>query len=135
MSHFTTINTQMVSESHLVEALRELGFSEVEVHEEPENLYGYQGDVRPQKANVIIRREHVGRASNDIGFARNDDGVFQAFISEYDRSRYDEKWLQRLTQRYAYHVTKDRLEEQDFTMVDEEVEEDETIHITVRRMV
>ena len=43
--------------------------------------------------------------------------------------------LQQLNQRYAYNVAKDQLESQDFTIVEETVEQDQTIHICVRRTV
>ena len=134
MSHFTTVKTQMVSAKHLVRALGELGFKTVESHETPQALYGYQGDQRPQRAEVIIRRQFIGPASNDIGFARDTSGAFVAVISEFDRRKYDTKWLGRLTQRYAYHVAKEQLEAQDFTVVEEEVQADQTIHLVVRRM-
>lgn len=135
MSHFTTVKTQMVSTEHLVQALRDLGFTNVESHEVPQALYGYRGDVRPQRSEVIVRRQFIGPASNDIGFTRDSTGTFVAVVSEFDRRKYDTKWLERLTQRYAYHVAKDQLEAQDFTVVEEEVQADNTIHITVRRMV
>lgn len=135
MSHFTTVKTQMVSTEHLLKALRDLGFTNVEGHEIPQALYGYLGDVRPQRSEVIVRRQFIGPASNDIGFTRDSTGTFVAVISEFDRRQYDTKWLERLTQRYAYHVAKDQLEAQDFTVVEEEVLADNTIHITVRRMV
>lgn len=135
MSHFTTVKTQMVSTEHLVQALVDLGFSNVESYESPRALYGYRGDERPQRAEVIVRRQFIGPASNDIGFARDSNGAFVAIISEFDRRQYDTQWLGQLAQRYAYHVAKEQLEAQDFTVVEEEVQADNTIHITVRRMV
>lgn len=90
----------------LVKALGDLGFKEVEVYRKPNCLYGYQGDKRTETAEVIVRREHIGTLSNDIGFKRGNDGTFQAIISEYDRTKYSETWLQDLADRYAYHVRK-----------------------------
>lgn len=40
----------------------------------PQPLYGYQGDLRSDSAHVIVRRAHLGRASNDIGFLHQEDG-------------------------------------------------------------
>ena len=34
----------------------------------------------------MIRRRHLWEAANDIGFARQSDGRYLAYISEYDRS-------------------------------------------------
>lgn len=134
MSHFTVVNTQIVSQEHLVKALQDMGFHAVESHELAMPLEGWLGDSREQQAEVIVRKQYVGHASNDIGFARQPDGTFIAYISEYDRSRYNHAWLKKLTQRYAYHVAMDKLQEQDFTLVEEEVEEDNSIRLTLRRM-
>src|SRR6266576_3649780 len=106
MSHFTTIKTKITEAKALLTALADLGFKEVEFHETPQHLYGYRGDKRAQSAEVIIRRKFVGGASNDIGFKRQADGTFEAIISEFDRRKYSQEWLNRLTQRYAYHATR-----------------------------
>lgn len=135
MSHYSIIDTQIVSVEHLLRALAQMGFPEVETHESPQTLYGWRGDARPQRAEVIIRKEYLGPASNDIGFKRNAAGRFEAVVSEYDRqSGYGSAWLQRLTQLYAYHVAKEMVERMDFTVVAQEVAADQTIHITLRRM-
>lgn len=134
MSHFTTIATQIVSAKHLVLALNDLGFAEVEVHAQPQWLVGFRGDLREQKAHVIIRRKHIGSLSNDIGFVQNAKGTFDALISDYDRNDYDHKWMQKLTQRYAYHASRDLLSQQNFSLVQEQQEKDGTIRLTVRRM-
>src|SRR5262245_16439249 len=103
MSHFTHLQTRIVEVDALRKALADVGFEEVEVHDEAQHLYGFQGDQRADTAEVIIRRRHVGYASNDIGFKRQPDGTFTAIISGYDRSKYSAAWLEKLTQRYAYH--------------------------------
>jgi len=124
----------MVDEAALVAALADLGFAgdQVERHPEPQPLYGYQGDQRPEHAHVIIRRRWIGHASNDIGFVRGPDGVFTAIISEYDRRRFDDAWLIRLRQRYAYHATVQTLAQQGFAIT-EEHEADGRIHLVLRR--
>jgi hypothetical protein len=70
MSHFTRVRTTLRDPEVLAAALREAGYPQAEVHDEPQVLYGYHGDARPERAEVIIRRQHIGQASNDIGFAR-----------------------------------------------------------------
>lgn len=135
MSHFTTIKTKIKEVEPLVNALADLGFVHIEVHQQSQNLYGYQGDVRQQTAEVIIRHQYIGSASNDIGFKRQETGFFKAIISEFDRRRYSQDWLNKLTQRYAYHAAKSKLEEQGFSLVSEEVEEKERIHLVLRRVV
>ncbi len=133
MSHFTVLKTRITDTEALVNALADMGFTEVEVHQTPQHLFGYRGDVRPQTAEIIIRRRFVGAASNDIGFTRGEDGHFEAVISRFDRFRYSKKWLKRLTQRYAFHVATAQLVEQGFSVVSEETHQDERIHLVLRR--
>lgn len=134
MSHYTRVATQIVDEEALVAALADLGFAgdQVERHATAQPLYGYQGDQRPEHAHVIIRRRWIGRASNDLGFVRDSNGVFTAIISEYDRRRFDDAWLMRLRQRYAYHATIQALAQQGFAIA-EEHEADGHIRLVLRR--
>jgi len=69
----------------LIAALVEMGYAakNIEVHETGQNLYGYRGDKRSQTAEVIVRRKHVGSASNDLGFAY-DGKEWKAIVSAYD---------------------------------------------------
>ena len=133
MSAYTVIETQLVCPEHIVSALADLGFTEVEVHDSPQALVGWRGDARRNTAEIIIRRTHIGDASNDIGFARNAHGAFTALISQFDRNRFGPRWLGKLTQRYAYHVARERLEAQGFARVEEQAAENDSIRITLRR--
>ena len=44
------------------------------------------------------------------------------------------QFLQQVSQRYAYHAARAKLEEQGFTLASEEVREDGRIHLVLRRM-
>lgn len=134
MSHFTTVKTRLHDTQALVQALADLGFKRVEVHDTPQHLFGYLGDQRQQTAEIIVRRRYVGWMSNDIGFKRGADGNFAAIISGFDRSKYDGRWLEKLTQRYGYHVARRKLTEQGFDLVKEEAQADGRIHLVLRRM-
>ena len=133
MSHFTTMTTQLTDTDALRAALADAGYREIEVHGRPQPLYGYEGGKRADTAHVIVRREHVGRASNDIGFRRGNDGRFLAVISDYDRAKHDERWLGRLTARHAYHLTTKTLTAQGFDVVTEAAERDGTVRMVLRR--
>ena len=95
MSHYLDIKTCITNEDALIKALIRKGFKpeQIEVHKEATNLYGYQGDKRQQKANIIIRRKDVGSASNDLGFVKKEDGTYEAIVSKYDSRKYNEQWL------------------------------------------
>jgi hypothetical protein len=134
MSHYSVIDTRIASGEHLVKALRDMGFEEVEVHTRPQPLLGWMGDSRTSGANIIVRREHIGPCSNDIGFLQTPSGYFKAQISDFDSVIFGAKWLRALTQRYAYHVAADMLEQRGFSKVDETRGRDGTVRLTVRRM-
>jgi hypothetical protein len=118
-----------------VQALVDLGFDRkvIEVHAEATSLYGYHGDRRPEKANVIIRREHVGSSSNDLGWVRGEDGRFTAIISDFDSSRYNQAWIKKLTGRYVVNVGKQRLAAKGFKTVQELTDEAGKVHLVARR--
>ena len=83
MSKFIIGKVVIKSREALVAALKRQGFDTVEVHEEPQHLFGFRGDQRPQKANVIVRHQTFNNISNDFGFAEI-DGTWEAIISNYD---------------------------------------------------
>ncbi|UCG16917.1 MAG: DUF1257 domain-containing protein [Phycisphaerales bacterium] len=107
MSHFVECQTEFRDPQALIAALIECGFraDQIEVHQEAVLLYGYRGDVRPQKAHVVIRRQHVGTAAKDVGWERPPNGTYRSWISEYDqRCRFDPAMQNRIKQEYAYQV-------------------------------
>jgi hypothetical protein len=134
MSHYTKIQTCFKEQKYLLAALKDMGFSDVEVHDTPQTIYGYLGDERTDTAHVIVRRQHVGQSSNDIGFLRNTEGIFEASISEFDRDelKYDGEWLGKLSQRYAYHATLDQVKKQGF-QVRQEKQDGGKIRLTLDR--
>ena len=67
----------------LLAALADLGYAQVE-EGEALSLFGYQGDRRPETAEIVVRRHHLGSASNDLGFARTQAG-YVPIVSEYDQ--------------------------------------------------
>jgi hypothetical protein len=101
-----TLLTPMTDQECLLAALADLGFdaTRVEVHATAVNLVGYAGDRRAQAANIVIRRQHVGAASNDVGFLASATG-YQAFVSGYDHPRFGTMWLAQLNGRYQTYWT------------------------------
>ncbi|MEU6717014.1 DUF1257 domain-containing protein [Nonomuraea sp. NPDC046802] len=134
MSHFTTLTTRLTDAEALRAALADVGFDEVEMHDQAQPLYGYRGDRRADRAHVIIRRAHIGRISNDIGFLLRPDGHYLAVISGYDRATYNEAWLGKVTARHAYHVTARTLAAQGFHLTGETTDRDGTVRMVLRRV-
>jgi hypothetical protein len=104
MSKYSSIDTCFDDQDALVEALKADGFQPLlatdQVAGDP--LTGYQGDQRQDRAHVIIPRQQIGGASNDIGFRRGTDGTFRAVISEFDKGcGRDDQWLGKIRQRFV----------------------------------
>ena len=89
MSEYMVCETEMSDMEVIMETLAELGFpaGKVVVHDRAVALEGYGGDQRAQKAHVVIKRAHVGSASNDIGFEKQANGSYKAWVSAYDQRR------------------------------------------------
>lgn len=102
-----------MSREHLITALTTFPGSKwtkemIEVHDTPANLVGYRGDTRAQKANIIIRRQYVGSASNDLGFLYNEEtGAYDVIVSDYDSGQYNQRWLDNMGLQYGQEVVKD----------------------------
>ncbi len=87
----------------LLAALSDLGYREVEEGERLP-LFGYQGDRRPETAEIVVRRDHIGSLSNDIGFTRTAEGYIP-LVSEYDqRVVHGGQFLPKLRTAYSEHV-------------------------------
>lgn len=129
MSHFTSMEVDFKHncEADLVKALESVfGAGTVEIHEEGTGLYGFQGDLRSTKSktssdyappcHVVVRRNNVGGASNDVGFRRNEAGTYDAYISDYDRGmNFGPAKLNKVKQEYTLSVTEKKLKQQGYT--------------------
>jgi len=90
----------------LLAALADLGYTEVE-EGEALPLYGYLGDRRPETAELVVRRQHLGSASNDLGFARTPAG-YVPIVSDYDqRALHGGQFLVRLRTAYSERVVEE----------------------------
>jgi hypothetical protein len=134
MSHYCVVQTKMTDAKALAKALGDMDFKNVEVNATAQHLEGFAGGTRPQTAEVIIRRKQLSWLSNDIGFKRGPKGNFEAVISDYDLRWYSAEWLDRLSQRYAYHVALDKLAEKGFALASEQTQSNGQIHLVLRRM-
>ena len=101
LSKYTRQKSTYNDRDCLVEALHEMGYADVEIYDEAVNLIGYQADVRPEKANVIVRRNYISPAANDLGFVRESDGTYSAIVSDYDRHKHGAKWMTGLKVAYT----------------------------------
>lgn len=125
MSHFSRINTKMDEKKYVLMALKDLGFS---IEEGEQKVRGFSGQTMDVDIRVPLK------LSYDIGLRKN--GKSYEIVADWFgvRGINQKDFSQKLMQRYAYHATRDKLEEQGFAMVEEKVEETGQIRIVLRRM-
>ena len=126
MSHFTTIKTRLAEKEPLLKALRDLGYEPVEG---PVEIRGYEEGRRRIEIKIASPNPDY-----DIGFQRK-DGFYECVADWFGlRDFNQEKFLAELTRRYAYHAARAKLEEQGFTLAEEETTKDGRIHLVLRRV-
>jgi hypothetical protein len=115
----------MVEKDFLLMALKDLGFAYQEGEQEVRAFGG-------QKTQVDIRVSLP--MSYDIGLHKK--GNAYEIVADWFgvRGINQKDFTNRLMQRYAYHATRAKLEQQGFAMVEEKQEETGQIRITLRRM-
>ncbi len=104
MPRYRLIPTDVPTSSDLQKTLTDMGLRNVEVHASPAPLDDWIGRPTDVLANVIIRRKSLGASSDDMGFVRNDEGTYDALVSEIHLFRFDKKWFADLAQRSGVSV-------------------------------
>jgi hypothetical protein len=70
----------------------------------------------------------------DIGFYKTDDSYEMVADWWGIRDIKQAQLLQQITQRYAYHTARAKLEGPDFALVTEEIQQEGRIHLVLRRV-
>ena len=127
MSHFTSIKTQMVIREYIKRAVESAGYT---CEEGDVEIRGYNGQSIRVELRISTQNQGYG-----IGFRRAGN-VYEMVADWWGIHDIDQKqFLQNIIQQYAYHATKAKLEEQGFSLVSEESQQDGQIHLRLRRMV
>lgn len=130
MSEYRKSTTNCKDLDSLLEALQEMGYKRehIEVHDVPQQLYDYTGrptrylDRNGDKANVIVRRQFVGGAANDLGFKLNPETkTYDAIISQYDSGKHNAKWLTGLKDNYNQSIFNKTCKKQGFKYLGKKV--------------
>lgn len=124
MSHITHIKTQMVNKEFLLKAIQDLGYA---FEEGPQEINGI-GDTKSQVEIKIPMR-----LSSDIGFCLTSQGYEVVADWWSVRGVKREAFTNQLLQRYAYHATLSKLEEQGFTLVEEKSTKTGQLRLVLRR--
>ena len=125
MSHFSRIRTKFREKKFLEMAIKDLGFAFEEGELEVKAFGGQKTPV-----DILVKLP----LSYDIGLHKQDDSY--TIVADWFgvRGINQKDFTEKLTQRYAYHAARAKLEEQGFNMVEEKVEETGQIRIVLRRM-
>ena len=84
MSEYLTMTLDIESKDDITAALDRIGIP-YEVHDTAVKLQGYMGDTRKQTAEVVVRRQHIGGSSNDLGFKWNEETKrWDMIVSDFD---------------------------------------------------
>jgi len=108
MSKYRKMRTQYTSRTMLREALKAAGVAFEEARPgQSLNLYGYEGDRRADTATFVVRRAHISRSSNDLGFRWDAaSGCFEEVVSEYDSTERNTTRIRQAVKReYAVATT------------------------------
>ena len=128
MSHFTTVKTKIKNLTCLITALEELGLEyNVAEAEQMVRVRGYRGNEELAELCITVSEKY------DIGLRLTASGEYEMIAdwSELEDLIDTESFIDKLTQRYAYHTVMEQIKTQGFTMDQTETEADGTIRIKV----
>jgi len=124
MSHFTTIKVQITNGEVLHESLTDLGYSV----ERQAMVRGYQGNKT--QADYVIRQPN----GYDLGF-RHGRQSYELVADFWGASIDSVTFVNQVTQAYAHRMLLKTVQEQGFTVENEETLADGTVRVVVGRWV
>ena len=125
MSHFSQIKTQIRNLPALKSALTDLG---IDWKPGPQEVRGYQGLT--QTAELAIEQPN----GYDVGFSWNgSEYELVADLDFWQQAWSVERFLNKVTQRYAYHTVVNSSTQQGFQVAEEQTNPDGSIRVLVQR--
>lgn len=125
MSHFSQIKTQIRNLTSLEAALTDLG---IDWKSGPKEVRGYRGQT--QTAAVTIEQEN----GYDLGFTWNGkEYEMVADLQFWQQPWPVEHFLNKITQRYAYHTVVSETAKQGFQVAEQKQNQDGSIRLVVQR--
>jgi hypothetical protein len=125
MSHFSQIKTQIRNLISLQTALSDL---EIDWKAGPKEVRGYQGQTRP--AQVVIEQDN----GYDLGFTWNgQEYEFVADLQFWQQAVPVDRFLSKITQRYAYHTVVNETSKQGFQVAEQQNHQDGSIRLVLQR--
>jgi len=68
MSAYKTIQCSLKDKNILIESLKNIGWEPV-CYKASKPLQGFEGDSRPQRAEIVVPKSQISTSSNDLGFS------------------------------------------------------------------
>jgi len=125
MSHFSQIKTQIRNLSSLQAALTDLGIA---WKSGSESIRGYRG--KTQTAEIAIEQDN----GYDIGFRWNGSEYELVADLQYWRQELTvDRFLSRVTQRYAYHTVLSETTQKGFQVTEQQHNKDGSIRLVLQR--
>lgn len=125
MSHFSQIKTQLRDLAALKSALTDLS---IDWKSGPRDVKGYRGQT--QTAELAIEQDN----GYDIGFKRNGNQYELVADLQYWQQPWSvEGFINRVTQRYAYHTVVNQTAQQGFQIAEQQENQDGSIRLVVQR--
>jgi hypothetical protein len=133
MSHFTKCELKLTNLTAIKAALEELEYNFAEAEEGQHVMVrGWRG----QQAEAVVG---INMGKYDIGVVLNADGTYTLQADwwgvETSKGVSEAEFVKKLSQRYQYHNVMQACEAKGYTLEEEEVEEDGTVKLYVRRWV
>lgn len=127
MSHFSTVKTELRQRESLVSALEDLGY---EPKQGAHSVRGYRGQTVEAELSVTVQD------SADFGFVWNEANGAYEFVTDLDLWRQSmpvERFLSRLTQRYALNTVLKASLTEGFAVAEQRDCQDGSIELVVTR--
>ncbi|NJP11583.1 MAG: DUF1257 domain-containing protein [Leptolyngbyaceae cyanobacterium RU_5_1] len=125
MSHFSQIKTQIRNLASLKSALTDL---EIDWKPGPQDVRGYRGQTRT--ADVAIQQSN----GYDLGFSWNgSEYELIADLQFWNQPLTVERFLSKVTQRYAYQTVLSETTQRGFQMTEQQQNEDGSIRLVLQR--
>lgn len=121
MSAYVVLTCEFVVDKEILcQALTKLGLK-YEEYANAAPLTGWGNDLRPQKAEIVVRKEQLNqkytKMSNDLGFKWNaKESRYDIICSDYDRNM---KMDERIKQAYAATALENEMKKRGFKIENE----------------
>lgn len=134
MSHFTKVKTEIKSLTYLKQALEALGYSYTEGSiENPITIKGYEGET----TDVLL--EIKTGCSYSVGVIKNSNNQYELISDwwglETNLGVKQDAYVDTLMKQYAYNTVLDKIKDKGYSVVSEQVDNNNQIKMVVRKWV